>query len=155
MRKTLSYQLAVAGVGLILAAGLGFCAGGGYTVQETRLGTLDAHMDSPAFSRDGRHLAYAARRGHKWVVVADGVAGPEYDDIGAGTPLFSADGRRVAYAAQQGDHWRVIVDGMPGPDYDGVGALVFSADGRQVAYTAKQGDKMIKVTVTEEADKKK
>ncbi len=37
-------------------------------------------------------MAYAAKKGEKWVVIIDGQPGPEYDRIIAGGPTFHADG---------------------------------------------------------------
>ena len=35
----------------------------------------------PTFSPDGAHVAYAAQRGGKWLVVADRQDGKEYDEV--------------------------------------------------------------------------
>jgi hypothetical protein len=61
---------------------------------------------------DGCHLAYAAERGAKRIVVADGVEGPEYDDIGK--IIFAPNGR-LAYSALLGAEWRVVSDGAVRP----------------------------------------
>ena len=85
---------------------------------------------TPAFSPDGKRIAYAATKGKKWLVVADGQPGPEYDECGAGTPVFSPDGKRVAYSARKGGKQLVVVDGQPGPEYDIISVdPVFDAGG--------------------------
>ena len=40
-----------------------------------------SYMDSPAFSPDGRRVAYEARRGKAWLVVVDDQETPEYDSF--------------------------------------------------------------------------
>jgi len=45
---------------------------------------------SLVFSADGKRVAYAAKKGAKWLVVIDGQPGPEYDDISCG-PVFRKD----------------------------------------------------------------
>jgi Tol biopolymer transport system component len=84
-----------------------------------------------------------AEKGDKLVVVADGLAGAEYDGIG---PLsFSPDGKRVAYVAMKGEKSLVVVDGQPGAEYDGIGTLSFSPDGKRIAYGAKKDEKWLVV----------
>jgi hypothetical protein len=56
-------------------------------------------------------VAYAALQGDKWLVVVDGVAGPESD--GASGLVFSADGRQVAHAEKKGGKWHVVVVACP------------------------------------------
>ena len=70
------------------------------------------------FGPDGEHLAYAAKRGGKMVVVVDGEPGLEYDDVAGIT--FSPDGQHIAYGANRGGKMLVVMDDEPGPEYDGV-----------------------------------
>jgi dipeptidyl aminopeptidase/acylaminoacyl peptidase len=71
------------------------------------------------FGPDSKRLAYAAKKGPKWLVVVDGrEAGAEYDRILEGSPIFSPDGKRVAYLAQKGAKQLVVVDGHAGVEYD-------------------------------------
>jgi roadblock/LC7 domain-containing protein len=97
----------------------------------------------PVFSTDGKHVAYAAQRGDKWLVVVDGQAGLEFEGISL--PVFSPDGKRVAYTAKRGEKWLVVVDGEAGPEFDVVSKLVFSPDGKRVAYGARSSHKQFMV----------
>ena len=75
--------------------------GGNCKVTETQLGSLDeSPRESVKSNKDACHLAYAVKKGIKWVVVVDGRPGAEYADIGKGTLAFSPDGKRIAYAAK-------------------------------------------------------
>jgi hypothetical protein len=91
---------------------------------------------SLTFSDDSKHLAYAARPGRRWVVIADGRHGRAWDGIGE---IALATSGRLAYAAQDASAWRVVVDGVPGPRFDAVlsGTLRFSRDGRRIVYVAR------------------
>ncbi len=69
------------------------------------------------FSPDSEHLAYAAKRNGKWVMVVDGKAGDEYEQIGIGSPAFSPDGKRMAFLARTDrslEPWRAVADGQVG-----------------------------------------
>jgi S1-C subfamily serine protease/WD40 repeat protein len=121
---------------------------------------------APAFSADGRHLAYGARRGDKQFLVVDGKEGKEYElPINQRgilpLPTFSPDGSRLAYYVQYSanagkgprlpgsakDCWRVVVDDKEGEEFDEApgrsgmaqvrfGTPVFSPNGKHIAYTA-------------------
>lgn len=80
----------------------------------------------------------------KEVVVANGVEGPEYDQVTP--PVLSPLGGRWAYGARIGGGKAIMVrDGVAGPEYDDVANPVFSADGRRFAYAAKRGKKWFAV----------
>ena len=53
-----------------------------------------------AFSPDGKHLAYAARRGAVWRMVLDGQEGPEF--AGVALPIFSPADQHLVYFARTG-----------------------------------------------------
>jgi hypothetical protein len=53
----------------------------------------------------GSHLAFAARIGRGWFVIADGKPGPGWDAIGA---IVLDDTGNVAYAARRGAQWFVV-----------------------------------------------
>jgi len=90
------------------------------------------------FSPDGRHYAYKALAGEKWLAVVDGSAGKKYDEINA--IIFSHNGERYAYRATDGENKIVIVDGVLQGPYDSVhDDPIFSSDGQHVAYTIIKG----------------
>jgi hypothetical protein len=66
-------------------------------------------MEAPVLSADGKRMAYRARTKASFVVV-DGVAGPKYDQVRAGTVAFSPGGEHVAYAAATGEHRYLVID---------------------------------------------
>ena len=120
---------------------VGRAQGGGGTggYQYTRL--------EPAFSNDGRHVAYRAGRGGKWFIVADGVESAAYDYIEGYDPTYSGDGLHLAYAARRGGKWFAVVDGIEGKEYDELlsRGLRFSSDGKHLSYAARLGDKWFAV----------
>ncbi len=96
------------------------------------------------FSPDSRRHAYGGQRGgvvpqdpSTWVVVVDGKAGPEYDQVDHIS--FSPDSRHVAYKARKDGKWTLIVDGAPTPACDELadGFPVFSPDSSRIAYGLK------------------
>jgi len=100
----------------------------------------DIRYGALAFSPDSKHLAYAAKRGGKWVMVVDGQEGEGYNQVAS--PVFSFDGKRVAYSAgrylSKESGWRVVVDGQEGPLFFETFPAVFSPDGKHLAYGAKK-----------------
>ncbi|MEA3401495.1 MAG: hypothetical protein U9R79_09680 [Armatimonadota bacterium] len=118
-------------------------------------------VSGPHFSADGQRFAYFAGRNtaedaKKWVVIVDGVPGPEFDAIRAVGPLplsladghfvgtvFSADGQHVTYGGRIGPEkdgrWHMVRDGVLGPDFDDVSYPATSPDGKRFAYIAVQG----------------
>jgi len=115
----------------------------GFLESQSRLksGVRYQYATRLVFSSDSKHLAYAAKRGGKWVVVLDGQEGAEYHDIGVGSPAFSPDGKRIAYSAKTDAkaHWVVVVDGQAGPEFEAIFNPSFSPDGKHLAYAAVQG----------------
>jgi len=63
-----------------------------------------------AFSPNGQHSSYIARRGQKLVVTQDAETGPEFSFIMAG-PRFSSDSQHVAYMAGEPGDISVVLDG--------------------------------------------
>jgi len=113
-------------------------------------GILDGSL---VFSPDSTRVAYAAKRGGRWVVVVNRREGRGYDGILAGRePIFSPDSKRVAYAAKQGRKFVVVADGLAGAGYDAVGPLVFSPDSRRLAYVAERDGKGLVVVDGLESD---
>ncbi len=126
-------------------------------ITEQRLWKVDAGINwhSWRMSPDNERIAYAAERGDKWVMVVDGVAGQEYDQITIGKRwfdtdfvAFSPDSRRVAHTARRAQDWFIVIDGIEHGPYEEiiaektfwkgpVGYAQFSLDGKQFAHTAK------------------
>jgi len=119
VRGILVAVLALAGVGR-----LAFCAapGGQEKVTDQNLGRVSGRVLNVVRSEtsEGCRLAIVTALGDKQLVLLDGQAGPEYDEICEGDPVFSPDGKCVAYTARKGDKWLVVVDGQAGPEYDGI-----------------------------------
>ncbi len=64
-----------------------------------------------AFSSDSQHMAYAARKGEKRVVVLDGKEQKgEYNAILEGTPILNRGGKHIAYGAGRGTKWLVVMN---------------------------------------------
>ena len=78
-----------------------------YKIEETRLGPIVPKGVNTVFSPDGKRVAYAARKGAKWLVVVDGQQGAEYDEIGVGTLVFSPDGVLEYLAIKEGSLYRI------------------------------------------------
>jgi Tol biopolymer transport system component len=94
-----------------------------------------------AFSSDGSHMAYAAKKGGEWVIVVDGRVTAECKETGYGSPALSPDGKRLAFAERDGREgtFRLVVDGQPGAEYHAIYNPSFSPDGKHIAYTARKG----------------
>jgi hypothetical protein len=84
------------------------------------------------FSRDSRHLVYAAVDTDGERVVVDGAPGPAR--LGIAFPAFSPDGDRFVHAARFPDGWSLIEDDAVGPRFWFVGEPVFSGDSRRLSY---------------------
>ena len=63
----------------------------------------------PAFSPDGKKIAYRATNKSDWdVIVAGDTIIDQFDLVGP--PVFSPDGKKVAFGARRGDElwWKVV-----------------------------------------------
>ena len=127
-----------------------------FPAQETLIGTIQMEKPHEALLRasDKGRVAWIDKREKNWVVVIDGVAGPEFEKLdppshlrihwplvsGLGlsvrTPVLSRDGSRIGYAGKREDRWSVVVDGAEGPEFEAVSGPLFSSDGQHVAYVA-------------------
>lgn len=103
------------------------------------------HIFYPVFSPDSRRLAYCARNGNRQFVVADGVAGPEYDEIHRWFPMFTNDSRHLLYWARRGEKWLLVVDGREDPEYDWTYKTGIQADG-SFEYLAVRDGVLYRVT---------
>jgi hypothetical protein len=118
-------------------------------INSGKLGTYDeVHVGQPAFSRDSRRYAFAARTGNGWRVIVDGKAGPLYDSIQNRHPVFSLDGKHVAYSATRRTQAVIVIDNDEYGPYDAVqtNSLVFSPDSSRAAYVARQNGNWFAVT---------
>ena len=109
-------------------------------------GPIYAEAEGLVVSDDGKLHAYAARRGEKWLLVVNGVEGPELDRVVG--PSFSPDWKYVVYRARQ-DGKRFVVIADPGAKtlrqhaaYERVYPPMFTADGKSVAYGVKAGKQL-------------
>jgi len=119
-------------------------AQGGYlVVVDGKAGKLYYRINpyDGAFSADGKHIAcVASHREGKWMVVADGVEGTEYDGVGCIT--YSPDGRHLAYEACRRGKWCVVVNGREIGEYARLWGRrpAFSPDGKHLAFVAQVAD---------------
>lgn len=110
--------------------------------QRVRVGAMDGPpydgigVDGLALSRDGKNIAYPARRGSAWLVVHNGRELGPWN--GVGELAFSPDGARLAISVERNGGWYVVVDGRPGPRFEAIFAhsLTWSSDGTALAYAA-------------------
>jgi hypothetical protein len=129
---------------------------GEHVVVDGTPGPLFDEVRTPVWSNDGR-IAYAARRGTRWLVV-DGARELDAGD-GVGDPVFA--GKRLAYAGRRGARGYVTVDGTTFPfDLVFEDSIAFSADGsrwgavagdrgREQLFIVIDGTRKIPVTVRE------
>lgn len=131
------------------AAGALVAAAGGrvefrefFAEPATREGPWD-EAEAIVYAAGGRSHAYAARRGDRWFVVANGKQGPPFDRVVS--PVFSPDGKTLVYRARQAGKRFVVVADASGktlrqhPAYEQVFPARFTDDGKAVAYGVKDG----------------
>jgi hypothetical protein len=110
-----------------------------HLVDGGRVGSAWEGIGEVAMAAGGVALAYTAERSGRWRVVRDGVEGPDFETVLAGSLSWDLDGRHLAYAAVEAGAVRVVADGVAGPPFDGVAGLRVASDGR-VAYRARRGE---------------
>ena len=82
-------------------------------------------------------VAYAARQGDMWLVVANKKSAFLWDHVS--TPLYSPDGEHLAYIGEIEDKAYLVLDEESIGPFDMVEAPVFSEDSRQLAFLTREG----------------
>lgn len=100
-----------------------------------RKGPRFDEVGSPAMSKDGKHLAYAAVEKGEWSVVRDGVKSPAGGKVME--LVLSADGRRLAWSFERDGQQFVSCDGKTGAGLDCVEGLAFTEDDARLVYVAR------------------
>lgn len=115
-------------------------------VRDGKEGPRYKEITRPAFSRDGAHLAYVARKspGAKAVVILDDKELGEFTN--PRNLLFSPDGSRLAFGIDPAEGKRAwVIDGQMGPAYDSLGPLGFSPDSRHWGHMGQRGIEQVMV----------
>lgn len=101
-------------------------------------------LGTVVYSHESSRVAYAARKGKKWVIVEGGEESNPYDKVGR--PYFSPDSKHVAFAARQGKQTFMVLDGIEGKPWNAIymGSSVFVGDDR-LQYAALEGSKLYRV----------
>lgn len=110
-----------------------------------QIGAYDEFAWAFGSSKDGKTLAYAARRGHQWFIVRNGqemlVSGKAVTDL-----VLSPDGNKIAYVVEQGGKQTIVADGKPVGSFQKAFLFFISNDGRRLVYMVKQGGSRFLVT---------
>jgi hypothetical protein len=106
------------------------------TVAGTETGSEYDDVSYTQYSRDGKRLAFIAKRQKKWIAVVDGKEfSPEMEDFWPTAWGFNRDGNRFYEAAWiKGSKWLYIMDGTMGPGFDVISYISFTDDGKHYAY---------------------
>lgn len=116
---------------------------------------------TPIFSRDGRHVAFAALKDGRWVIVSDIDSGDPpgalkadeqpYANLEPYNLALSPDGRRIAFAASDDDGPFVVVDGQRGATYDEIiqDTVLFDPTGARITYRVRRGEQRALVVDSE------
>jgi TolB protein len=118
-----------------------------FSAQESRLVTSDAFDNlNPAWSPDGKTLAYVSNRAgswNLWTVPVDG-GDPQPLTTGRGEdrfPAFSPDGAHLAFASRRSGNWDIWVINRDGTGLQQLTthrlddlAPTWSADGQRIAF---------------------
>ncbi len=117
-------------------------------------------------SRDGKHIAFAAQKGAKWIIVVDGqekyahkgllwpwcawspsLEGNQYiPQTRAAVLQFSPDGQSIAYPAETEDgKYAMYVNGKPGRAFPNIGTRVQFVAGQPLYYAFPQDKRIVEV----------
>ncbi len=125
-------------------------------VDGEQLGGEYDQIADVCFSETGTHVAYAAKKNGKWLLVVDGKPQDErFDEMGMAfntgpyswrmwyaTLIEESRGRlaHIVYVGRKGASWHVVLDGKVGTGFEGElrQQPVLSADGQHVFYTVWQ-----------------
>src|SRR5579863_103932 len=135
-------------------------------VNGNRMGPYAQVSGRMEVSHGGKHIAFAAQKGEKWVVVVDGVEKYTHDGLlwpwSAWSPSlegnsyipqtqaadleFSPSGESLAYGAKTADgKYAVFVNGKPGPSYLNVEAGVSFVGENPLYYAISPEKKFVEV----------
>jgi hypothetical protein len=89
------------------------------------------------------HWAVVAQSPNGWHVIADGLEGEPFDEIGR--VVWAPDGRGMAYAARRRRAWHIIADKRASAPYAEVEDPVFAANGSHVGYVARDPGRSVVV----------
>jgi len=95
-------------------------------------------ISPPAFGPDGL-VAYGARRGGAWFVVAGGREEPALGEV---VSVFG-HGKTMGYVLEAGVGRAVVVGAMRGKTYDWIGSPCFDLKGRGVYFAARDRTKVL------------
>ncbi len=114
-----------------------------YAIIDGRKGKgYDSTMNI-VFSPDGKKVAYAAKKGKKWIAV---VNGQELNTVMGKAIikylLFSPDSKKLLYILKSGKKMILFVNGVAGPAFDEINenSITFSKNGQSMAYCVQKGN---------------
>jgi hypothetical protein len=110
-------------------------------VVDDRAGPPFDRLTRPVFSPDGRVVAYGARKGSAWVVMA---GTREMRATGEVASVFlSADGREVGWIVTDGSRVFLESERGRGDGYDWIGWPMFRADGTAIHFASRGSEKYL------------
>jgi hypothetical protein len=128
-------------------------AGGGKTKKMVSVGgnvgpKYDDVQGFPALSRDGKTVAYIAKKGSKWLVAQDTKFSDAYDQIrprigDVDQPLVSGDGRTVAFVAEKAGRSVLVVNNRVMAEESYLSAPLLNFNGSTVTYGIVSGQNLI------------
>lgn len=117
-----------------------------HAVIDGALGTSFDRVRGLAFSGDGAHVAFVARRAQgDSFVVTDGVEGSSYTGVRPATLAFAPGASQPTYVAQRDYRFFVVHGGTEGPAFDDVSTPVLGASAAHYAYVGELGSYRVPV----------